>query len=263
MIRVVCILFTCWLMAVSSSYDDYYFGGWPINSIKDSIVGANISPDCSENLKEPLCECASNQDCESGECFSSPRVGRYCLQGKGTVFPRIVLQDQYREKVDLYDFAGNGKMILIELSTSWCQPCKDLSDWLANDIPNITENRNWKDQYNVIKDLILNDEIYFINIMLQDSYRDPASIETLEDWFQMYPSDNIPVLADENHILLNWLRPTGYPTVILLNDKMEIVQFSIRGWHDAFNYVSQLDWENKSKGGEFEKISLPPHHDYK
>ena len=43
--------------------------------------------------------------CESGN-LSSPRVGRYCLQGDGTIFPRFVLQDQFREKVDLYDFAG-------------------------------------------------------------------------------------------------------------------------------------------------------------
>ena len=42
--------------------------------------------------------------------------------------------------------------------------------------------------------------------MLQDSYRDPASIETLEDWYQMYPSENIPVLADSDGTILNWLR---------------------------------------------------------
>ena len=138
-------------------------------------------------------------------------------------------------------------MIIIDLSTSWCQPCRDLSGWLANDDLSITRNRNWKKEYDIIKDLVLNNEIYFINIMLQDSYRDPASIETLEDWYQMYPSENIPVLADSDGTILNWLRPTGYPTVILLNDKMEVVEFSIRGWHGAFDYISKLDWKNKSK----------------
>ena len=86
--------------------------------------------------------------------------------------------------------------------------CRDLSSWLANDDSGITRNRNWKKEYDIIKDLVLNNEIYFINIMLQDSYRDPASIETLEDWYQMYPSENIPVLADSDGTILNWLRPT-------------------------------------------------------
>tara|TARA_B100000401_G_scaffold421917_1_gene348515 strand:- start:414 stop:1163 length:750 start_codon:yes stop_codon:yes gene_type:complete len=248
MVSIRYILVISFLIADPSDvYDDFYFGGWPVNSNKDDIVGANLTPDCEKSQKESLCECSSDQDCISGKCFSSPRVGKYCLQGDGTVFPRLILQDQFREEVDLYDFAGQGKLIIIDLSTSWCQPCRDLSDWLANDDLSITENRNWKKEYNIIKDLVLNNEIYFINIMLQDSYRDPASVETLEDWYQRYPSENIPVLADADGTILNWLRPTGYPTVILLNDKMEVVQFSIRGWHEAFNYISKLDWKNKSK----------------
>lgn len=248
MIRLIYILIISFMVADSTEiYDDFYFGGWPVNSNKDDIVGSNLIPDCDKSQKESLCECVSDQDCESGKCFSSPRVGRYCLQGDGTIFPRFVLQDQFREKVDLYDFAGQDKLIIIDLSTSWCQPCRDLSGWLANDDLSITRNRNWKKEYDIIKDLVLNNEIYFINIMLQDSYRDPASIETLEDWYQMYPSENIPVLADSDGTILNWLRPTGYPTVILLNDKMEVVEFSIRGWHGAFDYISKLDWKNKSK----------------
>ena len=39
------------------------------------------------------------------------------------------------------------------------------------------------------------------------------------------------------------MRITGYPSVIVLNDKMEIAQFSIRGWHDAFNFISNINWD--------------------
>ena len=31
----------------------------------------------------------------------------------------------------LYDFANQGKMILIELSAAWCSPCNDLAKWIT------------------------------------------------------------------------------------------------------------------------------------
>ena len=164
MIRLIYIFVISFIVADSTEiYDNFYFGEWPVNPNKDDIVGSSLIPDCDKSKKESLCECVSDQDCESGKCFSSPRVGRYCLQGDGTVFPRFVLQDQFREKVDLYDFAGQGKLIIIDISTSWCQPCRDLSGWLANDDLSITKNRNWKKEYDVIKDLVLKNEIYLKN----------------------------------------------------------------------------------------------------
>ena len=105
----------------------------------------------------------------------------------------------------------------------------------------------WKKEYNIIKDLVYSEQIYFINIMLQDDYREPPSVQTLEDWFQMYPDDHVPILTDARQEVYNWVRPTGYPTIILLNDKMELAMFSIRGWHDTFNYISNLDWSKEGK----------------
>ena len=247
MIRIVYILIVSLLLSGQNDSIDYYFGGWPFNPDKEKIIGDSLIPDCTGDKKEALCECLSEEDCESGRCFSSPRVGRYCLQGSGTVFPKFILQDQFGEDVDLYDFAGQGKLILIELSTSWCRPCRELADWFSNDVPAITQNRNWKKEYNIIKELIESNKIYFINIMLQDEYKDSASLDALEDWFQLYPDEHVPIFADKDGEVINWIRPTGYPTVILLNDKMEVLQFSIRGWHEAFNYVSELDWAKEEK----------------
>ena len=30
----------------------FIFGGWPVNSNKDDIVGANLTPDCEKSQKE-------------------------------------------------------------------------------------------------------------------------------------------------------------------------------------------------------------------
>ena len=164
------------------------------------------------------------------------------MQSKGTIFPRYNLIDQYGEDVDVYDFAGHGKLIVIEFSTSWCKPCKELAAWFAYGDIQITKNQWWMSEYDIIKNLVHNDRIYFINIQIQDAYKEPASLFSVEDWFQEYPDEKVPILRDSDYNVRDWVRITGYPTVIVLNDKMEIVQFSVRGWHDAFNFLSEIDW---------------------
>ena len=224
---------------------DGYFGGWPTNKDKDKIDNPGFEFKCSEDSdkKELGCICLSDEECESGDCFQSPRVGQYCIQSKGTVFPRYSLIDQYGEDVDIYDFAGHGKLIVIEFSTSWCQPCRELASWLSYGDSQVTTHQWWKPGYDIIKDLVHNDKIYFINIQIQDAYKEPASLFSIEDWFQEYPDEKVPILGDSNYHVRDWMRITGYPSVIVLNDKMEVVQFSIRGWHDAFNFLSDIDWE--------------------
>ena len=54
-------------------------------------------------------------------------------------------------------------------------------------------------------------------------YREPSSLRSVEEWFQDYPDDRIPILSDSNYYVRDWVRVTAYPTMILLNEKMEIV----------------------------------------
>ena len=252
MIKIVCLLIVVVLFSDQEIIpEDYYFGGWPVNPNKEQIASPNFTPDCTGSKKGALCSCTINEECLSGTCFSSPKAGKYCLQSSGTLFPRFILKDQFGEDVDIYDFGDHGKFIIIEMSTSWCKPCKELADWISNDVPNVTGNRWWKKEYDIIRDLIAQERIYFINILLQDIYKEPATLRTLEDWYQMYSDEKVPILADSDYNVRDWMRVSGYPTIIVLNEKMEIVQFSLRGWHDAFNFISNLDWEiNKNTNHE-------------
>jgi len=223
---------------------DGYFGGWPINEEKDQIQNPGFILDCdnTDTLRKIGCECSQESDCYSGRCFNSPRVGKYCLQGNGTIFPRYELVDQYGEMVDIYDFANQGKLIVIEFSTSWCQPCKDFAAWLSFGDETVTSHQFWKEEYGIIKELIKEEKIYLINIQFQDKYKDPSSLESIQDWAYYYPDELIPVLSDSNYDVRDWVRVTAYPTMIVLNEKMEILQFSIRGWQDALKFISDINW---------------------
>lgn len=226
------------------SQNEEYFGGWPINEEKNKIQDPGFIPNCDslDVLKKAGCGCSVDKDCYSGKCFNSPRVGKYCIQGKGTVFPRYKLMDQYGEMVDLYDFANQGKLIVVEFSTSWCQPCKDFAAWLSFGDQAVTSHQFWREEFAIIKELIKKEKIYFINIQSQDRYREPSSLESIEEWAYDYPDELIPVFADSNYDVRNWARVTAYPTMIVLNEKMEILQFSIRGWQDALKFLSDIKW---------------------
>ena len=50
----------------------------------------------------------------------------------------------------------------------------------------------------------------------------------------------IALLADSDYQLRDWTRASGYPTIIVLNDKMEIIQPSSRGLNAAFDKLIQI-----------------------
>lgn len=148
--------------------------------------------------------------------------------------------DQFGEMVDVYDFSGQGKYILLELSASWCTPCNQLSAWMTYGDPEVTYQSWWKSSYILLKPWIESGKVTLINIQYSDEYRDNASLASIQDWYSRYPHDMVPVLADSEKLLHAWVKPTGIPTVILLNDKMEIVQPSSRGLNAAFDKLIQL-----------------------
>ena len=116
-----------------------YQGGWPVNNNSDKISDPGFDLPCPGATG---CECTTNADCENNNCQSHPK-GNYCVPKKGDILPRFEAIDQFGESVDLYDFANQGKMILIELSAAWCAPCNDLANWLATNDKKIMENRDF------------------------------------------------------------------------------------------------------------------------
>ena len=119
----------CLCLNDENNSDFTYFGGWPTNPLKDSIIGPSLDYSCPNNIG---CECTSNKDCINNNCKPTVRGEYFCYPKIGDTFPHFIAVDQYGESVDIYDFAMQGKIIAIEFGTAWCNPCRELSSWLSS-----------------------------------------------------------------------------------------------------------------------------------
>ena len=213
---------------------DAYYGGWPKNKeIKSSEIK---KINCPGNLG---CECSVDSDCHNNHCQKDLR-GKYCSIEEGDFFPEFVGVDQFGDTLNIYDFSKNNKYILLELGASWCAPCRDLASFFTYNERDIMERPFWKDKYNVIYDMIKNNEIYFITILYEDEFHDDATIDTAYEWYNDYPDKNIPIMVDENKYLHRIIRPKGIPAVSLLNQDMEILVITDRGLNAAFDRIIEI-----------------------
>ena len=210
-----------------------YFGGWPVNPEKSKLSDPGFKNPCPGEIG---CECNSNVDCKIGACIKMPR-GQWCSPDIGVQVPNYKSIDQYGEEVELYDFSGHGKYVVIEMSASWCRPCNLLAEWMTFGEIELADFRWWKPEYSKIREMVLNEDIFFINVQYEDKYKDNANLESLEEWFQTYPENLIPLLADYNKILHKWVKPNGLPCIIVLDENMKLTAFTQRGLNTGFDFI--------------------------
>ena len=233
LILLICMLFSQGVQTPRYTYQ----GGWPVNSRSDEILDPGFDLPCPGPIG---CECRSDADCENQNCSSHPK-GNYCIPKPGDLIPRFEAIDQFGEGVDLYDFANQGKMILIELCGAWAKPCNDFSSWLTSNDQKIKEYRWWKDRYLPIRDMIESGEIILIHIMSQGSEgnKSIATPKDVVEWYKKFPNPNIPILADEYKFMYGWVKPTAFPCILLVNEKMQLIKYTNRGLNDAFLYLTK------------------------
>jgi thiol-disulfide isomerase/thioredoxin len=176
--------------------DKIYAGGWPYQADKDSFDGPTVDD--------------ANNDI-------------------GELFARMVLQDQHGDYVDIYDFAGHGKPIAIDISAIWCPPCNEMSNWLEGDTSSYYES-----YWGNIDDMVNSGDMYWLTILGEDRSGGTVELEELEDWEEKYENPNIPVLAwsediesefspgdytDISQLYINY----AWPSVYFMDENFEII----------------------------------------
>ena len=184
-----------------------YKGGWPYNPSKDEI--------------------------EDPGWDSEP--------ANGTTLPEYIAMDQHEEMVNLYDFVGRGKKIIVDFSTPWCTPCRAFASYLSDgdedhflwDTPYDDQEGFyqpypwWKENYSDLYRMVQEGEIYWITVIC--STTNPIDISYIQAWEESYPHALIPVLFDEDLQLKDFLGVGSYPTLNLFDENLVFLHHATGG----------------------------------
>jgi hypothetical protein len=137
--------------------------------------------------------------------------------GIGEVFPRFEGHDQFGDKVDLYDFAGQDRPVLLYVAAAWCGPCYATADWLSGGGDDYYDGT-----YPDLRDAVDSGEVTWITVLTDDFSGAPASKQAVREWHESYPHDLVPVLEDGGYDVVDHIQLPGWPSLVALDDKMEV-----------------------------------------
>jgi len=175
-----------------------YIGGWPYNSNKGSI-------------DFPSWESESEDD---------------------AFLPRFTGIDQYGEMVEMYDFSGQGRRTILDMGTIWCEPCRGMAAYLSDgDTSHVEEYAWWESEYEGLYEAVRDGDLYWITVLFSAGGAGAADLSHTQQWHEEFPNEAIPVLADTDLLLYDWIGVSSYPVLNLLRD-----DFSLEIYDDGGPY---------------------------
>jgi thiol-disulfide isomerase/thioredoxin len=188
-----------------------YKGGWPYNPDKDSIADPGWETGAVE----------------------------------GQMVPNFIAVDQHGDLVELYDFAGRGKEIVLDVGTPWCGPCKAMASYLStgNTDALIWNDEGehfpwWKPEYEDLYRMVQDEEVYWVTILFSESATSgPAEQSDCEEWEAAFPNEHVPVLADTDLSIKTYLDIQSYPAISVVDSDMNLVVHSPTGPYDALRHL--------------------------
>ena len=175
-------------------------------------------------------------------------LGNAVVEGEDIFFPRIELMDQYGEMVDIYDLAGQGQPIIVDLAGVWCYWCHEVAKVLEGRPSDFDEYANSRDMewYHDLSGAIENGDIRFLTILDSDVDGDTLEYEDILVWTEGPPTgfdhgnDLIPVLGDFEQQFTRWWEPLGYPPMLLLDENMKVQTYNANDYIEAMNAALEM-----------------------
>jgi hypothetical protein len=136
--------------------------------------------------------------------------------------------DTFGDMVNIYDFADQGKPIMIDIAAMWCGPCQGISKWLSG----TGDPYNWESIAPHVREGVENGDVYWVTLLGDDlnaSQTGDVELEEVEDWTSAFPDEHVAVLGDatgkddgrgdaEMYLLAN-----AWPTTILYDEHLEVL----------------------------------------
>ena len=167
--------------------DKIYAGGWPYYADKDTIA------DPGTDTKAAV----------------------------GAILARMKFPDQFGDEADIYDFAMQGRPVVIDVSGVWCYWCHQVAAFLDRK-ENYFETDNRYDKYAELPDMLEAGEFSWVTILDSNASGGDVTAADVEDWYADYPNPAIPVLLDVERESTNYFKPRGFPYIILVEEDMTI-----------------------------------------
>jgi thiol-disulfide isomerase/thioredoxin len=201
----------------ADSTDLIYTGGWPYNADKDAI--------------------------DAGDITSKLKMGN--------TMARYIGFDQFGEEVDVYDFANQGRPILLDIAAENCGPCQGMSMWSSGALS--SRQMGLTEEYDAIPAAVTSGDLLWVTILYSDYTNGaPASQNDAANWDLNYPNEMVPVLSsdhtgidtlfegDEDIIYedyMNHVKVKFWPWVMLFDEDMNLLEkpSSADGWVPALD----------------------------
>lgn len=161
-----------------------YQNGWPYNPDKDELGGPTIAE-------------ATN--------------------AVGEKFARFQFVDQFGETFDLYDFAGHGKPVILDVSAIWCGPCNGLSSWISG----VGDSYGFGSSWPEIQPMVESGDVLWVTVLGQGNGSAPPTEDELAAWDESYPAEMVPVIGDDGSLWPKYII-YGWPSVYFLDEDLVI-----------------------------------------
>lgn len=134
-------------------------------------------------------------------------------------------KDQFRQKVDIRDFASRGQYIVIDASATWCVPCQNTAAWLAKGAAD--DVYGYEESYKKVRKAVDDGELTWITFMTDNDVGGEIVFADVKDWDTNFPNEKVPVITDVDQTLLyavNLEEPyLIWPSFVVVDENLEVV----------------------------------------